>query len=80
MKQWMAADSNGDNQLSKKEISQMLHRLNIDASRKFVNEGFKSADKDNSGYLDYMEFVEYYRTLTHRRELDSLFDRYSTSG
>lgn len=78
MKQWMAADANGDGQLSKKEIANLLHALNIDASRRFVHHEFDLADKDKSGYLDFEEFIDFYKKLAHRAEMDDLFNRYTT--
>lgn len=76
----MKADRNEDNKLSKTELSKVLQVLNISADRHKLNNLFKMADKDNSGYLSYYEFDLLYNALMEKPELDFLYNNYSTDG
>lgn len=79
------ADENGDQQLSLKEVRQMLARLNVNMDRKVLARKFHEADKDGRGTeghgkLDYKEFCAFYKALTRRPDVGRILRGYGQSA
>eukprot|EP01062_Namystynia_karyoxenos_P059503 TRINITY_DN50949_c0_g1_i1.p1 TRINITY_DN50949_c0_g1~~TRINITY_DN50949_c0_g1_i1.p1 ORF type:complete len:866 (+),score=334.46 TRINITY_DN50949_c0_g1_i1:92-2599(+) len=75
---WMVADKDNDKRLSLSEIYQLLRGMQVDMDKALLKKKFDAADQDGSGQLSFEEFREFYNGLTHRRELHSIFDQYTT--
>ncbi|XP_023287297.1 1-phosphatidylinositol 4,5-bisphosphate phosphodiesterase eta-1-like isoform X2 [Seriola lalandi dorsalis] len=81
--QWMKqtfeeADKNGDGLLNIEEISQLLHKLNVNLPRRKVKQMFQEADTDDQqGTLTYEEFSVFYKMMSLRRDLFLLMMAYS---
>ncbi|XP_033641885.1 uncharacterized protein LOC117302180 [Asterias rubens] len=73
-----AADKSGDGLLSMDEVLKLLHKLNVNLSKRKVKQLFKEADSqdDNIGKLDFEEFIHFYRTISTRQEVDLLLSEY----
>ncbi|XP_038074700.1 1-phosphatidylinositol 4,5-bisphosphate phosphodiesterase eta-2-like isoform X2 [Patiria miniata] len=73
-----AADKSGDGLLSMDEVLKLLHKLNVNLSKRKVKQLFKEADNqdDNIGKLDFDEFIHFYRTISTRQEVDLLLKDY----
>ncbi|KAI0239686.1 1-phosphatidylinositol 4,5-bisphosphate phosphodiesterase delta-1 [Lamellibrachia satsuma] len=77
------ADKNGDNVLSLKEIVGLLKHVNIECDFDTAKQMFQEADTNKSqkkkgeDSLDLDEFLHFYKLMTHREELQQLFDKYS---
>ncbi|XP_070560122.1 1-phosphatidylinositol 4,5-bisphosphate phosphodiesterase eta-2-like [Ptychodera flava] len=83
--QWLkttfkSADKSGDGLLSISEVIMLLHRLNVNLSKRKVRLMFKEADTNvgdqNEGLLDFDEFVNFYKRISTRKELYLLLLRY----
>nr|XP_039250231.1 uncharacterized protein LOC120327925 isoform X2 [Styela clava] len=76
---FMAADKNGDGQLTIDEIMALMKKLNANLPRRKVKAMFKAADSaiDSDGYLDYEEFLNFYRSMAVRSEIQSLLENIS---
>ncbi|KAL9655037.1 hypothetical protein ABK040_008820 [Willaertia magna] len=78
LKYWLRADNNNDGSLDFKEVSKLCQKLNIDMNSKTMKQRYKQFDTDGSGYIDYLEFVEFYKSLMRRPEIEStIFTKYS---
>eukprot|EP00049_Salpingoeca_infusionum_P011529 m.200566 g.200566 ORF g.200566 m.200566 type:complete len:1108 (+) comp14961_c0_seq1:248-3571(+) len=78
------ADLNGDRQLSKKEVKFLLKRLNVYMSDKDLDRRFRQADRQakgrqGHGYLDFAEFVQFYKLLTLRPDVGLVMTKYGTA-
>uniref|UniRef100_A0A3B4YNV0 Phosphoinositide phospholipase C n=1 Tax=Seriola lalandi dorsalis TaxID=1841481 RepID=A0A3B4YNV0_SERLL len=72
------ADKNGDGLLNIEEISQLLHKLNVNLPRRKVKQMFQEADTDDQqGTLTYEEFSVFYKMMSLRRDLFLLMMAYS---
>ncbi|XP_022109274.1 uncharacterized protein LOC110989296 isoform X2 [Acanthaster planci] len=73
-----AADKSGDGLLSMDEVLKLLHKLNVNLSKRKVKQLFKEADSqdENIGKLDFDEFIQFYRTISTRQEVDVLLRDY----
>lgn len=49
-------DKNADGRLDRKEIEQLLIRLNYNVEKSALSEMMHKFDKDLSGYIDFIEF------------------------
>ncbi|XP_077867839.1 1-phosphatidylinositol 4,5-bisphosphate phosphodiesterase eta-2-like [Saccoglossus kowalevskii] len=83
--QWLkstfkSADKSGDGLLSIGEVIMLLHRLNVNLSKRKVRQMFKEADTNitdqNEGLLDFDEFVSFYKRISTRKEIYMLLLRY----
>ncbi|XP_071494075.1 uncharacterized protein [Diadema antillarum] len=75
-----SADKSGDGLLSMDEVLKLLHKLNVNLSKRKVKLLFKEADTnvdEHMGKLDFDEFVHFYKTLSMRPELWALLREYS---
>ena len=71
-----ASDKEGDRKLDKSEMWEALKRMNINTTKKHALELFNENDFDQSGYLDYSEFLVLVKKLSKKEELVPIFKKY----
>ncbi|NXP91356.1 PLCD4 phosphodiesterase, partial [Passerina amoena] len=74
------ADKNRDGRMNFKEVQRLLKMMNVDMNEDHALRLFQDADKSESGTLEGEEFVLFYKALTQREEVLSLFQEYSEDG
>ncbi|KFQ75250.1 1-phosphatidylinositol 4,5-bisphosphate phosphodiesterase delta-4, partial [Phaethon lepturus] len=74
------ADKNKDGRMNFKEVQHLLKMMNVDMNEDHALRLFQAADKSESGTLEGEEFVLFYKTLTQREEVLSLFQDFSEDG
>ncbi|NXL98873.1 PLCD4 phosphodiesterase, partial [Tyrannus savana] len=74
------ADKNKDGRMNFKEVQQLLKMMNVDMNEDHALRLFQDADKSESGTLEGEEFVLFYKALTQREEVLSLFQEFSEDG
>ncbi|XP_077037686.1 1-phosphatidylinositol 4,5-bisphosphate phosphodiesterase delta-4 isoform X2 [Agelaius phoeniceus] len=74
------ADKNKDGRMNFKEVQRLLKMMNVDMNEDHALRLFQDADKSESGTLEGEEFVLFYKALTKREEVLSLFQEYSEDG
>jgi hypothetical protein len=85
----MKADVNNDGRLDAREIKRLCAILNIHADDRIISKKLEEFDKDhkfvqitfltNSGYLNFEEFVVFYKALMKRPEVETIFHKYAKS-
>ncbi|XP_065607308.1 1-phosphatidylinositol 4,5-bisphosphate phosphodiesterase delta-4 isoform X2 [Cyrtonyx montezumae] len=63
-----------------KEVQRLLKMMNVDMNEDHALRLFQAADKSESGTLEGEEFVLFYKALTEREEVQSLFQEFSEDG
>lgn len=79
---FLSADKSGDGLLSVDEVFSLMHKLNVKISNRKLRETFKAADtddQDSDGLLDFNEFINFYKSISTRRELYLLLLKYGNS-
>ncbi|NXE46607.1 PLCD4 phosphodiesterase, partial [Casuarius casuarius] len=74
------ADKNKDGRMNFKEVQHLLKMMNVDMNEDHALRLFQAADKSESGTLEGEEFVLFYKALTQREEVLSLFQDFSEDG
>ncbi|NXI71369.1 PLCD4 phosphodiesterase, partial [Anseranas semipalmata] len=74
------ADKNKDGRMNFKEVQRLLKMMNVDMNEDHALRLFQAADKSESGTLEGEEFVLFYKALTEREEVLSLFQDFSEDG
>ncbi|NXV73250.1 PLCD4 phosphodiesterase, partial [Atlantisia rogersi] len=74
------ADKNKDGRMNFKEVQRLLKMMNVDMNEDHALRLFQDADKSESGTLEGEEFVLFYKALTQREEVQSLFQDFSEDG
>ncbi|NXJ13090.1 PLCD4 phosphodiesterase, partial [Odontophorus gujanensis] len=74
------ADKNKDGRMNFKEVQRLLKMMNVDMNEDHALRLFQAADKSESGTLEGEEFVLFYKALTEREEVQSLFQEFSEDG
>jgi Ca2+-binding EF-hand superfamily protein len=75
---WMVYDKDFSQKLDYEEFKKFVHELNLKLDKdQSVKELFLSLDIDNSGFIEFQEFVDYYRKITSGLELNFIFNRFS---
>ncbi|XP_074949289.1 1-phosphatidylinositol 4,5-bisphosphate phosphodiesterase delta-4 isoform X3 [Phalacrocorax aristotelis] len=74
------ADKNKDGRMNFKEVQRLLKMMNVDMNEDHALRLFQAADKSESGTLEGEEFVLFYKALTKREEVLSLFQEFSEDG
>ncbi|NXH39075.1 PLCD4 phosphodiesterase, partial [Dicaeum eximium] len=74
------ADKNKDGRMNFKEVQRLLKMMNVDMNEDHALRLFQDADKSESGTLEGEEFVLFYKALTQREEVLSLFQQFSEDG
>ncbi|MES1912228.1 MAG: hypothetical protein MHM6MM_004540 [Cercozoa sp. M6MM] len=77
---WAQFDKNNDNALCAKELEALLHRLNMNASKKKVKALLREFDSDGNGELCFEEFLAFREHLLRRPEIAELFASVSKGG
>ncbi|XP_029205460.2 1-phosphatidylinositol 4,5-bisphosphate phosphodiesterase eta-2-like isoform X3 [Acropora millepora] len=79
---FLLADKSGDAFLSVDEVFALMHKLNVKISNRKLREIFKAADtenQDSEGLLDFNEFINFYKSISTRREIYLLLLKYGNS-
>jgi len=64
-------DEDKDGRVTHVELAKVLEKLKINANQQVLLDMIKSADKDNSGTVEFQEFVEALTPCLTRKETDS---------
>ena len=75
--EWIFADRDGNNTLDFQEITELMHRCNININQKALREIFDGVDIDGNGVLDFEEFLELNERMNYKTELEPAFTFYS---
>ncbi|XP_003405949.1 1-phosphatidylinositol 4,5-bisphosphate phosphodiesterase delta-4 [Loxodonta africana] len=73
-------DKNQDGRMTFREVQRLLHLMNVEMDQEYAFQLFQAADKSQSGTLEGEEFVEFYKALTKRAEVEELFENFSADG
>lgn len=84
-KLWNLYDNDKSNKLELSEFSKLIKQLNLNFSKISLNlkddhsikEIFEKIDKDNSGKIDYEEFIVFYNMINSGTEYLEIFNKYS---
>lgn len=71
------ADKNHDNMMSLKELKHFLRQMNIEVDDAYAEELFKQCDESRSGTLEGPEIKQFYNLLTHREEINVIYQRFA---
>lgn len=71
------ADKNEDNKMTLKELKHFLRQINVEVDETYAADLFKKCDKSNSGTLEGSEIKHFYDLLTHREEIDVIYEKYA---
>ncbi|XP_072817756.1 1-phosphatidylinositol 4,5-bisphosphate phosphodiesterase delta-4 isoform X1 [Vicugna pacos] len=83
--QWLSdwfqrGDKNQDGRMSFREVQRLLHLMNVEMDQEHAFQLFQTADASQSGTLEGEEFVNFYKSLTQRAEVQELFENFSSDG
>uniref|UniRef100_A0A8C0LNI2 Phosphoinositide phospholipase C n=1 Tax=Canis lupus dingo TaxID=286419 RepID=A0A8C0LNI2_CANLU len=73
-------DKNQDGRMSFQEVQRLLHLMNVEMDQEYAFHLFQTADTSHSGTLEGEEFVDFYKALTKRAEVQELFENFSADG
>ncbi|KAM9664243.1 1-phosphatidylinositol 4,5-bisphosphate phosphodiesterase delta-4 isoform 2-T2 [Trichechus inunguis] len=73
-------DKNQDGRMTFREVQRLLRLMNVEMDQEYAVQLFQAADKSQSGTLEGEEFVEFYKALTKRPEVEELFEKFSADG
>ncbi|XP_040842343.1 1-phosphatidylinositol 4,5-bisphosphate phosphodiesterase delta-4 isoform X2 [Ochotona curzoniae] len=73
-------DRNQDGRMTFQEVQRLLHLMNVEMNQEYALSLFEAADTSRSGTLEGEEFVEFYKALTKRSEVQELFENFSADG
>ncbi|XP_034559309.1 1-phosphatidylinositol 4,5-bisphosphate phosphodiesterase delta-1-like isoform X1 [Notolabrus celidotus] len=71
------ADKNEDDKLSESELKNFLRLINVEVDDDYAEELFKECDTSKTGYLSGKEIEHFYELLTHREEIDVIYQEYA---
>uniref|UniRef100_A0A8C6SVA8 Phosphoinositide phospholipase C n=1 Tax=Neogobius melanostomus TaxID=47308 RepID=A0A8C6SVA8_9GOBI len=71
------ADKNRDNKMTLKELKHFLRQINIEMDDRYAEDLFNKCDTSNSGTLEDTEIKHFYDLLTHRQEIDVIYEKYA---
>uniref|UniRef100_A0A8C7YKP6 Phosphoinositide phospholipase C n=1 Tax=Oryzias sinensis TaxID=183150 RepID=A0A8C7YKP6_9TELE len=83
--QWISdwfkkADKDRDGRMNFKEVRDLLKMMNVDMNEHHALRLFTLADKSCSGSLEDDEFVLFYKMLTQREDVLTVFQEFSSDG
>nr|XP_019597396.1 PREDICTED: 1-phosphatidylinositol 4,5-bisphosphate phosphodiesterase delta-4 [Rhinolophus sinicus]XP_019597397.1 PREDICTED: 1-phosphatidylinositol 4,5-bisphosphate phosphodiesterase delta-4 [Rhinolophus sinicus] len=83
--QWLSdwfqrGDKNQDGRMSFREVQRLLHMMNVEMEQEYAFQLFQAADMSQSDTLEGEEFIEFYKALTKRAEVQELFETFSADG
>ncbi|KAM5228717.1 1-phosphatidylinositol 4,5-bisphosphate phosphodiesterase delta-4 [Ctenodactylus gundi] len=73
-------DKNQDGRMSFQEVQRLLHLMNVEMDQEYALSLFQAADTSQTGTLEGEEFVQFYKALTKRTEVQELFEKFSADG
>ncbi|XP_065808139.1 1-phosphatidylinositol 4,5-bisphosphate phosphodiesterase delta-4 isoform X1 [Labrus bergylta] len=74
------ADKNNDGRMNFKEVQDLLKMMNVDMNEHHAHRLFTMADKSQSSTLEDDEFVLFYKMLTQREDVLTVFQKFSSDG
>ncbi|XP_064805774.1 1-phosphatidylinositol 4,5-bisphosphate phosphodiesterase delta-1-like [Oncorhynchus masou masou] len=74
------ADKNKDNMMTLKELKHFLRQINIEVDETYAKVLFTKCDTSNSGTLEGSEIKHFYDLLTHREEIDVIYEKHAATG
>ncbi len=84
LKLWKIYDKDNSNKLELNEFKNFIKQLNFDCSNKasalLLNDMFNKIDMDNKGFIDYYEFIKFYKKTNNGNEFEDLFMKYSLNN
>ena len=63
---WDEADTDKSGMLTRKEVLALVASMNVDRPTKVINRIFKEVDRDQSGTLNFEEFIQFMELLRNR--------------
>ncbi|XP_066089514.1 1-phosphatidylinositol 4,5-bisphosphate phosphodiesterase delta-4 [Saccopteryx bilineata] len=83
--QWLSdwfqrGDKNQDGRISFQEVQRLLHLMNVEMDQEYAFQLFQAADTSQSDTLEGEEFIEFYKALTKRAEVQEVFENFSADG
>ncbi|XP_036290461.1 1-phosphatidylinositol 4,5-bisphosphate phosphodiesterase delta-4 isoform X1 [Pipistrellus kuhlii] len=83
--QWLSdwfqrGDKNQDGRMSFHEVQRLLLLMNVEMEEEHAFQLFQAADTSQSDTLEGEEFIEFYKALTKRIEVQELFGNFSADG
>uniref|UniRef100_A0ABK0KWG6 Phosphoinositide phospholipase C n=1 Tax=Rattus norvegicus TaxID=10116 RepID=A0ABK0KWG6_RAT len=79
LREWFQqADRNQDSRMSFREAQRLLLLMNVEMDEEYAFSLFQEADVSQSNTLDSEEFVQFYKALTKRTEIEELFENFSS--
>ncbi|XP_040609253.1 1-phosphatidylinositol 4,5-bisphosphate phosphodiesterase delta-4 isoform X3 [Mesocricetus auratus] len=83
--QWVSewfhrGDRNQDGRMSFEEAQRLLHLMNVEMDQEYALNLFQEANVSQSDTLEGEEFVQFYKALTKRTEVEQLFENFSSDG
>ncbi|KAK1336640.1 hypothetical protein QTO34_002674 [Cnephaeus nilssonii] len=73
-------DKNQDGRMSFQEVQRLLRLMNVEMEQEYAFQLFQAADTSQSDTLEGQEFIEFYKALTKRVEVQELFGNFSADG
>ncbi|XP_019493771.1 PREDICTED: 1-phosphatidylinositol 4,5-bisphosphate phosphodiesterase delta-4 isoform X2 [Hipposideros armiger] len=73
-------DKDQDGRMSFQEVQRLLHLMNVEMEQEYAFQLFQAADMSQSDTLEGEEFIEFYKALTKRAEVQELFENFSADG
>ncbi|XP_029600812.1 1-phosphatidylinositol 4,5-bisphosphate phosphodiesterase delta-1 isoform X1 [Salmo trutta] len=74
------ADKNKDNMMTLKELKHFLRQINVEVDETYAKVLFTKCDTSNSGTLEGSEIKLFYDLLTHREEIDVIYEKHAATG
>ncbi|XP_046498919.1 1-phosphatidylinositol 4,5-bisphosphate phosphodiesterase delta-4 isoform X4 [Equus quagga] len=83
--QWLSdwfqrGDKNQDGRMTFQEVQRLLRLMNVEMDQEYAFQLFQTADTSQSGTLEGEEFVQFYKALTKRAEVQEIFENFSADG
>lgn len=75
---WDAADVDRSGTLKKREVLELVQRLNVSQPRRKIINMYNQVDSDSNGVLSFDEFVKFMDLLQRRAEIEFLWRRIDT--
>uniref|UniRef100_F6Q5Z3 Phosphoinositide phospholipase C n=1 Tax=Equus caballus TaxID=9796 RepID=F6Q5Z3_HORSE len=73
-------DKNQDGRMTFQEVQRLLRLMNVEMDQEYAFQLFQTADTSQSGTLEGEEFVQFYKALTKRPEVQEIFENFSADG
>jgi Ca2+-binding EF-hand superfamily protein len=83
-KLWYIYDRDHSDKMELEEFTQFFRKMNFGGDQsqgedKTIEAYFRQIDVDNSGKIDYNEFLNFYKDFTSGKEFEHIFKEYTTS-